>query len=113
MMKATKTKLRRKGVLPAAVKYRNLNLLELRGVQELVRATNSFKMIAQLVAGNMALVTDGQKFAVHYQEIARLIENTKNGHTAAVLQACGYAPEDRCTIDLESGAIEIVAPEQK
>lgn len=88
---------------------RNFTPQETLELQEMQRTVSARQWEAAHIAGNTALIPDGQKVAAQTAAIAALLENGSRAWISAKLQECGYGNGVKCSINLNTGEILLEA----
>jgi hypothetical protein len=111
MSKMTTTKKARLGIVPASPARRNLTPVEAMELQEMQRMVNFKNFEASQLKGNTAMLNTsdesgrGTRMAQEAYDVAKLLENAKNGWVAQKLLDCGYEANTKCSVNLSTGEI--------
>jgi hypothetical protein len=74
-------------------------------LEELHRIALSFSIVAGQIAGNTALVPNGQEVAKQFEAIARLMENLKSQWLSQKIASMGYPNAGMINISIKTGEI--------
>lgn len=105
MTKMSNNRKQKKGIVEAPPVRRNLNPEELREFVRMTELVNSQMWLTMLVAGNTALVPNGQDLAKQMEAVAKLALNAKNQWESQTLRACGVPVGQAVKINSETGEI--------
>jgi len=81
-------------------------------IQKRSELQRTFALIAKLIAGNTALLPDGQKEATKYKVIADLLAQDNNEYLAKVLMISGFPLKDKIYDIRKDGSVVELPPTQ-
>jgi len=87
------------------IERRNLNPQELKEIQGLTTVANNQHWRATQIAGNTAMIHNGQEVAKSESDIAKVLENAKTNWVTHKMIECGVTPGQAVNINMETGAI--------
>ena len=73
-------------------------------LEELHRIALSYSLVAGQIAGNTALIPNGQEVAKQFEAIARLMQNTKDQILRQKVANMGF-PSGKVTVNIKTGEI--------
>lgn len=107
------TKKSPKGKAKSIVVKKPLSKSDLAEYIQLVNLCNAQHWRADLVAGNTALIYNGQETAKTEADIAKLLENSKNNWLSNVLAGCGIPLGQAVEVNMKTGEIREVSQKEE
>lgn len=111
MTQSAPRKARRESKKRTAPVKRNLTPTETLQFQEMNRTINSRKWEAAQLAGNTALIPNGQAYVEQLAASVAVLDDVGRQWLCRTLEACGYPNGTKCDVNLNTGEITLSSNE--